>query len=97
MVLGTVCSNLLSTFDLMKKKCQFYAFNESTDNSQVTSTALHALCSDTCWSLRHTSIDTLLQFKTNKIYLEMKSVKLLLVLSIGYDKKQKHFLEGKAC
>ena len=32
MVLGTVCSNLLSTFDLVGK-CQLYAFNESVDNS----------------------------------------------------------------
>ena len=33
-VLGTACSNLLSTFDLVRK-CKFCAFNESTDNSKV--------------------------------------------------------------
>ena len=51
-VLGTVCSTLLSTFNLVRK-CQFCVFNESTDNSQVDSvisTALHALCSDMCWT-----------------------------------------------
>ena len=82
MVLDTTCSNLLSPFDLVQK-CQFCAFNESTDNSQVDkviSAVLHALCSDSCW--RHTPIDALLQFKMNEIYLGMKSVKLLLVLSI---------------
>ena len=30
----SVCSNLLSTIDLVRK-CQFRAFNESTDNSHV--------------------------------------------------------------
>ena len=41
-VLGTLCSNLLSTFDLVQK-CQICAFNENTDNllvDQVISTTL---------------------------------------------------------
>ena len=66
MVLDTACSNLLSPLDLVRK-CQFCAFNENTDNSQVDkviSAVLHALCSDTCW--RHTPIDALSQFKTNE-------------------------------
>ena len=66
MVLSTVCSNFPSTFDLVGK-CQFCASNESTGNwhmDYVTSTAFHALCSDTCW--RHSPIDALLQFKTKK-------------------------------
>ena len=65
MALGKACSNL-STFDLVRK-CQFCAFNESTDNSQadqIALTALHALCSDTC--RKCTPLDTLLQFKTNE-------------------------------
>ena len=61
MVLGTACSNLLSAFDLVRKSC---VFNKSTDNSQVISTALHALCSDAC--CRHTPTDTLPQFIANE-------------------------------
>ena len=66
MVLDTACSNFLYPFDLVRK-CQFCAFNKSTDNLQVDkviSAVLHALCSDTCW--RHTAIDALSQFKTNE-------------------------------
>ena len=76
MGLGTMCSNFLSTFDLVRK-CQFCAFNKNTDNSHVdlvTSTAAHALCSDTCW--RRSPIDTLLQFKTNKNILRNEKCKI---------------------
>ena len=71
-----MCSNLLASFDLVRK-CLFCVFNESTDNSQVDqviSTALHALCSSTCW--RHTPIDALLQFETNENIFKNKKCKV---------------------
>ena len=70
-------------FELVRK-CHFCALNESTDNLQVDEvklSALHALCSDTCW--RHSPIDVLFNSKRMKIYLGMKSVKLLLVFEVS--------------
>ena len=46
------------------------------------STALRALCLDTCW--RHTPIVALLQIKSNKDIIGIKNLKLLLVLNIFY-------------
>ena len=89
MVIDTACSNLRPTYDLVRK-CQFCAFNEITDQR---STSLHALSSDTCW--RHSPINSFFFFffcffflffffnsKRVKKYLVLKSVKLLLGLSI---------------
>ena len=50
----------------------------------VTSTALRALCSDTCWRYTPGPIDTLLQFKTNKNI--FRNEKCKVIFGVEYTK-----------
>ena len=60
------------------RKCQFCAFNESTDNSR----GFRYIYRLTCIMFGHVPTDVLLQFIRNEDLFSMKSIKVLLMLSI---------------
>ena len=82
MTFKTACLNSWSSLNF-EGKCCFCVFHESTGSTKESYLALvilHELCLDKCWELTACSI--CLKAERVLIYSELKSVKLLLALSI---------------